>query len=69
MTVKFINVGGSRMTWEEALPNLEWSTLKKAVHRKGAIVSRYPEFDLNDDGRGGAIIAGFRTVGKFEVIS
>lgn len=63
--VKFQNVGRGKMRWETTLPDLEYRTLMKAVKARGAICSRYPEFEVDDDGTG-CIIAGFRCVGTFE---
>lgn len=53
------------MCWEETLPDLEYKTLLKSLRCRGAICSRYLDFDVNDEGTG-SIFAGFRCVGTFE---
>lgn len=62
-TVKFSNVGGGKASFTKTLPDMEYSTLKKAV--SGAIMSRYPEFAVDDEGTG-SIFCGFHCCGTFE---
>jgi predicted nuclease of restriction endonuclease-like RecB superfamily len=65
MIVTFENVGRGKKTWQADIRELSYAELKKAVKKAGAIISRYPEFEVNDNERTGAIVCGFRTCGTF----
>lgn len=63
-TVKFTDVGGRKMNWEaQLLGELTYEFLYGQIRKKGALYSSGIEFTTD-----GAIIAGFRTVGRFEVL-
>jgi len=67
MTVKFTDVGRHKKSWTEDIPELNYSSLKKAVHGKKAIGSRHPDFEI--DGTRGKIFAGWNLVGLFEILT
>lgn len=61
--VKFIEVGRNKMTWEETLENVDSDTLAAAIKRKGALMST--DVWIADS----TIFAGFRSVGKTELLT
>lgn len=64
MIVRFIEVGRNKKTWEaECAGEPDYKFLNGQVRKNGALMSSFLDFD--DDG---AIRAGLRTVGRFEVL-
>ena len=63
--VYFKDVGGGKKTWETTLECLSYDNLKKAVKKVGAIGSRFPDFNLDEETQTGAIFCGFRCCGTF----
>ncbi|MDF2815719.1 MAG: hypothetical protein K0Q81_1919 [Paenibacillus sp.] len=64
MQVKFIDVGRNNKSWEaECNGELTYKFLYGQVKKNGDVVSS--GLDFTDDG---AILAGFRTIGRFEVL-
>lgn len=62
--VKFINVGREKKNWEaECEGDLTYQWLFGQVKKQRALVSN--DIDFYKDGR---ITAGFRTVGRFEIV-
>ncbi len=64
MTVKFVDVGRSKMCWEEEISTVDELSIIRAVKKRKALASK--EIDASVEGTGGTIyVAGFRPVGHF----
>lgn len=61
--VKFIDVGRECVTWEEELVNVDERSLVQAIQRRKVLLSR----DISV--ANSTIFAGFRAVGRTEIVS
>jgi hypothetical protein len=68
LTIKFIEVGASKLSWSTQVKELSHETLLAAVKGKGALMSSDIDFSYDEQSGSGQVIVGmFRTVGRFEV--
>jgi len=67
MKIEWIEVGAQKKSWSEELPNIQETTLYRAVKRGNALGSRCIDFYWDNEKQEGMIVVGnVRPAGRFK---
>ena len=68
VTVAFESVGAGKVSWKATAKELTYKWLYKEVKSIGMVMSRDLDFPYDEETNTGAVVAGFRIIGKFHVV-
>lgn len=68
MKYRFIDVGRNKATWEAETENPTYSWLWKQVHDHGVMSRNLDFYFVDDEFKKGVVEAGFRAIGRYEVM-
>lgn len=69
MTVEFRNVGQNNLSWTAQMQRpANEAAIVRAIRKKGALMSRDIGIEFDPLSLSGSIYAGFRCVGRFEIV-
>lgn len=64
--IEFKEVGRGKVSWSEKINNLSHASIKRAIVKKGCVLSRDLDFTYDEEKNEGSIFAGFRSIGTFK---